>query len=522
MCSTGTHTPMDLSPAQTQMNNATACWHKKFEALSVSLAPIPEDTQVPMDEEYPQPAPSPDMSERKDQAMDLAEQLTSEHERLLDAAIGFGYGFGEALGIAPFDPRSIEVPYEVGILHTLGRAGNPGITRDEFRQIMRRCSECSNEDRSAKIMRWFLRRWDRISRGLFEVPRRLREELEEALQLPMEENGDTASLGDDAGASSTYTYSKGSLGSTEVGEKREELRAKAFPVQAFDRPSDDAERWTGAPVASRSRHSNTTSPSTASYSLPLRQSPRQAHQAPTVDDSEDLCPRTNRNSVPHTAGRLSTSKSSTPFLLESTSKQFDDREVAESPMEYDERERLDHGSSCVPLSLLGSEVLQVTGTGEEMDLHERTGTEGTLESVGADERVLLLPEVTVSVDEMLDEMISKSYELVSEGTSRSPTIKALPSPYVLINSEPVPPSTHGEKTILSSEALLPSNSSANVALIEAPSHVRPLHLKPKYKAQSLLNELRREMLEAARGRVQGHRHRHRHRHKKGARLSGID
>ncbi|KAJ3542885.1 hypothetical protein NMY22_g3338 [Coprinellus aureogranulatus] len=346
----------------------------------------------------------------------------------------------------------------------------------------------ADEDKGAKMMCWFLRRWDRISRGLFDVPRRLREEAERPLPLTAEENRARVEGVD---ASSTYSYSEESLGSSEVGEKREEVRgvrgaaqmkmevdpdvhiiplplaqsAKAHTVQTSDIRSDSAGRRKGASLESERRHRNITSPSTTPSSLEPGPSPRPSHQASTRGDSESLCLHTDRNSGPNARGHCLAS-------LESTSQHFfEDREVANSPTEYDEGEGLDLGSSCVPLSLLESEVLQVTGTGEEMELRERTGTESTLESVDAEERVLM-PKAAVSVDEMLDEMLSKSYELVSE--------------------EPVLPSTHGEKTILSSEALLPSNSSANVALVEGPSPVRPLHLKPKYTAQSLLDELRRE------------------------------
>ncbi|KAJ3531436.1 hypothetical protein NMY22_g8158 [Coprinellus aureogranulatus] len=147
-------------------------------------------------------------------------------------------------------------------------------------------------------------------------------------------------------------------------------------------------------------------------------------------------------------------------------------------MEYDEAERRDLGSIGAS-SPVEPEVFQVAGTGEEMELRERTGTEGTLESVDADERVLL-PKATVSVDEMLDEMISKSYELVSE--------------------EPAPPSMHGVK-ISSSGPVPQSDAPANVALAGTPSPVRPLHLKPKYTAQSLLDELRRESPQGDQGKT---------------------
>ncbi|KAJ3505139.1 hypothetical protein NMY22_g17690 [Coprinellus aureogranulatus] len=65
-------------------------------------------------------------------------------ERFLDAAIGFSHHFDEALGIVSFNPHGGEVSRDVAILLNLGSAANRGITRTEFRQIMRRCAECGS------------------------------------------------------------------------------------------------------------------------------------------------------------------------------------------------------------------------------------------------------------------------------------------------------------------------------------------------------------------------------------------
>lgn len=64
-------------------------------------------------------------------------------------AISVGHSFVDDLDIAAFHPSTstqmaVENSLEVSILFNLGRTVGAGITRAQFRQIMRRCALCRN------------------------------------------------------------------------------------------------------------------------------------------------------------------------------------------------------------------------------------------------------------------------------------------------------------------------------------------------------------------------------------------
>lgn len=59
------------------------------------------------------------------------------------AALDFDHEFLRALGLGAFNPKTQKAS-DLDIVFTLGRPFGPGITRAQFKQIIRRCSLCHN------------------------------------------------------------------------------------------------------------------------------------------------------------------------------------------------------------------------------------------------------------------------------------------------------------------------------------------------------------------------------------------
>ncbi|KAJ3545101.1 hypothetical protein NMY22_g2564 [Coprinellus aureogranulatus] len=100
--------------------------------------------------------------EHEDEEMVSVDQLTLEQRRLItliDGALEFNMKFVRSLHIAPFETTTVQalntlsrklgadvtdaaLGRDLGVLSTLGSDVGPGVTRDQFRHVMRRCPRC--------------------------------------------------------------------------------------------------------------------------------------------------------------------------------------------------------------------------------------------------------------------------------------------------------------------------------------------------------------------------------------------